>query len=492
MRPALSPGVPDVHDEDSRRGHGDVGLRDARAAVSTRRAPFVFRRSLEAACFVRYRLAVGRDDTTKEQALSIRSAGIPQPGIVLSLIGGKPAFRVSPIGTEVVLVGRGGRSSTELDDEHCSREHAEIRRTDEGVFVRDLGSRNGTFADGEPAGSDGRVATQTIRLGQSVLLVHPDVARLGGPHAITDPRIVTGPTLQDTFDLIADYAKHTRHLLILGETGAGKEFAARVFHDRGPCPTGPFRAVNTAEVSKELWESTLFGHRKGAFTGAHADQLGLFEATHGGTLFLDEIGELPIDVQPKLLRVLQEGEIRRVGDAVPRRVDVRVVAATNKDLHKAVGAGQFREDLYYRLGQNVAGVPPLRDRCEDIAFLIALGVAEFGLPIDATLVEACVLRPWPGNVRELLGAVRRAAIEGVRNGSKSVTASRLAPTAGHPMGSAQPDGRPVTPADRERAVVDIFRRQPGTHPNEVALRLGIDPRTVYRYLEKNGLKRATE
>jgi transcriptional regulator with PAS, ATPase and Fis domain len=204
-------------------------------------------------------------------------------------------------------------------------------------------------------------------------------------------------------------------VLIQGETGTGKELVARGLHALSPRATGPFVPHNFGAITDTLVESELFGHARGSFTGAHADRMGLFEAAHQGTLFLDEIGDASPSVQSRLLRVLQEGELRRVGEPRARRVDVRIVAATHRDLEREVHAGRFRADLFYRLHVLTLAVPPLRERLEDLPLLTAFFLRRLErrdrLPIRGIREEALrALRKhtWPGNIRELMGALERA------------------------------------------------------------------------------------
>jgi two-component system response regulator AtoC len=222
---------------------------------------------------------------------------------------------------------------------------------------------------------------------------------------------------QAAIDVAHKVARHPSTVLITGESGTGKELIARLIHQSSPRADGAFVAVNCGAIPDNLLENELFGHVRGSFTGATTDKAGLFEDAENGTLFLDEIGELPLSLQVKLLRVLQEGEVRRVGANSSRRVDVRVVAATNRDLAKDVGAGRFREDLYYRV--NVVGVrlPPLRERREDVADLAHFFVRRHGARLgrDAAIIQPAAMRmlrehSWPGNVRELENVIERALV----------------------------------------------------------------------------------
>jgi Nif-specific regulatory protein len=223
------------------------------------------------------------------------------------------------------------------------------------------------------------------------------------------------PAMQRVFRLLATAVASPITVLITGETGTGKEIIGRAIHYNGPRRTGPFVAVNCGALSETLLESELFGHRKGAFTGALSDKKGLFEVASGGTIFLDEVGDMPPAMQVKLLRVLQDGDVLPVGDTVARRVDVRVISATHRDLAVETAAGRFREDLYYRLNAFPIALPPLRERREDIPLLVARLLeritAKFAKPIERCsprVLELLSAYSWPGNVRELQNEIERA------------------------------------------------------------------------------------
>ncbi len=230
------------------------------------------------------------------------------------------------------------------------------------------------------------------------------------------PLIGRSAAMQDIYRVIARLTATDLTALIVGESGTGKELVARALHDYGKRRNGPFVAANMAAMPRELIESELFGHEKGAFTGASARHMGRFEQARGGTLFLDEIGDMPIEAQTRLLRVLQQGEYTRVGGRTPLRADVRIIAATHHDLRRLVEHGQFREDLFYRLNVVPMRLPPLRERCDDIPLLarhfLAAAVNE-GLPakaLDPAAMERLSAYSWPGNVRELENLVRRLAV----------------------------------------------------------------------------------
>ena len=271
------------------------------------------------------------------------------------------------------------------------------------------------------AGVDEILAEPLDELAVSLALRHAAArpARRGaaGPGAGAPPLVGDGAAMQRVRAAIQQIGATRSTALILGESGTGKELVARAIHDASPRRDRRFVAVNCAAIPAALLESELFGHARGAFTDAVRDKAGLFEEAHGGTLFLDEVAELPVALQAKLLRVLQEGELRRVGDTATIKVDVRLIAATLRDLAEEVAAGRFREDLYYRLNVLPIWLPPLRERTEDIPQLARFfarrlaarhGLGEVVLP-DA-VIDALVAQPWPGNVRELENVLERALV----------------------------------------------------------------------------------
>jgi transcriptional regulator with GAF, ATPase, and Fis domain len=255
---------------------------------------------------------------------------------------------------------------------------------------------------------------------------------------------------------VDDVAAADSTVLILGESGTGKELLAKEIHERSRRAQRPFVRVNCSAVPREMFESEFFGHVRGAFTGATRDRPGRFQIANGGTIFLDEIGDLPLELQPKLLRVLQEGEYERVGDDVTRKADVRVIAATNQNLAEAVRARRFREDLFYRLNVVPLALPPLRARAEDIPLLAAHAIAELSkrLRIEApTLTQADAARlqqyDWPGNIRELHNVIERAVI--LSKGGRlrlDVALADLRPTVPPPT-SSESDAPDAILTDRE-------------------------------------------
>ena len=271
-------------------------------------------------------------------------------------------------------------------------------------------------------------------------------------------------------------------VLITGETGVGKELVARELHTRSKRGRGAFIAVNCGAIPENLIESELFGHVRGAFTGAYNTKQGSFQAADGGTLFLDEVGELPMILQAKLLRALDEKKITKVGSTVPEEVDIRVVAATNRNLLDEVGAGRFREDLYYRLNVVVVDVPPLRDRGEDVEliarYLLRKYIAEYdteGLQFSDESMAALQAHAWPGNVREMENRLRKAVV--LADGARI-----------EPADLELDEVETLTLADaKERFqrdyILSTLRRNAGNR-TRTAYQLGVDPRTIFRYLEK--------
>jgi DNA-binding NtrC family response regulator len=300
-----------------------------------------------------------------------------------------------------------------------------------------------------------------------------------------------GPVMRQLFGLVRRIAPHARAALITGETGAGKEGIARAVHELGPRARKRFVTVNCSAVVETLFESELFGHMRGAFTGATDNKAGLFEAADTGTLFLDEVGELPLTVQAKLLRVLETGEVHRVGALQPKKVDVRIVAATNRDLRAAAEAGTFRSDLYYRLNVVELHVPPLRARREDIPYLTAAFVREFagkfGKRIDGLTPDAeqiLMQAEWPGNVRELRNVLERACMM-AEGGTLSARDLHINPRSAE---SSTPFARTTDElGDVERDHIQRVLRETGGNKRAAAVRLGISRRTLYRRLERHGL-----
>lgn len=304
--------------------------------------------------------------------------------------------------------------------------------------------------------------------------------------------------MRSVFRLIERVGKSNKAVLIQGESGTGKELVARALQAASPRADKPFVTINCAALPESLVESELFGHEKGAFTGAVAAKTGLFEVADGGTLFIDEIGELPIALQPKLLRVLEDGSLRRVGSHQERKVDVRIIAATNRNMEQEVQAGRFREDLYYRINVFSLVLPPLRERKGDLALLVQSFLGE-EWEVDPEAMAAMESYQWPGNIRQLINALERAKILSDSNVielddlPREVALPTVLAVAGGTAAGAQIDGVVPQPAivvdadtleAKERQhILDILKRERGNKAKAARI-LGIHRRKLYRLLER--------
>ncbi len=316
------------------------------------------------------------------------------------------------LGPGTTHIGTAPGNQLRLTDPTVSRMHAELVLRRDGIRITDSGSKNGTYVDGTRVRDADVAPGATIRVGATSLRLE------AGDDAITvplSPRDRLGDMLGASVEMRRLYAIIERvapteaTVLIEGETGSGKELVAREIHHASQRRGGAFVAVDAGAIAPSVIESELFGHVRGAFSGAVSDRRGLFEEADGGTLFLDEIGELPIALQAKLLRALETHEVRRVGGNTSKRVDVRVLAATNRSLSESVNEGTFREELYHRLAVVEIHVPTLRSRREDIPMLAQHFFERFGVsePVPPELLSALHTRGWPGNVRELRNFVQR-------------------------------------------------------------------------------------
>jgi DNA-binding NtrC family response regulator len=323
--------------------------------------------------------------------------------------------------------------------------------------------------------------------------------RSGNPEPRIESIVGKSPQMLDVYKMVARVAPTFSTVLVVGESGTGKELVARAMHTHSPRASGPFVAVNCTALTESLLESELFGHAKGAFTGAVAPRRGLFEEAQGGTLFLDEIGDVGAKMQAQLLRVLQEGEIRRVGGSEAIKIDVRVVAATNKELEEEVKAGRFREDLYFRINVVTIRLPSLRERPTDIPLLTQHFLAKYAARerradggIAPEAMAALARYGWPGNVRELENVIERAlalskdGVILVSDLPPEVAASAASIEGGEVVSPAGlVDDRPSL-AELERRYIELILRETGGNKKRAAEILGIDRRTLYRTLERTG------
>ena len=420
-----------------------------------------------------------------------------------------------------VTLGRDDDCDIRIDNRSVSRRHA-ILHLGPVLRIQDLGSVNGTFVrDGRlPADT---IATQPLRklsretieiavgervsLGSIPIVVRrqasdPASERRGAP----DAPVVRDPAMLGLYEQLTRAARSPISVLLLGETGVGKEVLARALHDRSPRARGPFLELHCAALPPSLLESELFGHEKHAFTGANQARAGLLESADGGTVFLDEIGELPIAVQAKLLRVLETHKVLRIGGRSARQLDVRFVAATNRELETEIARGGFRQDLYFRLNGISLEIPPLRARVAEIAPLAGSFLAAAAAMLDRS--QPFQLSPealrhlesyaWPGNVRELRNAIERAAVlasgdvimpaDLPRNVTQLVSRAR-------PQAAVEPDPAvrvdasptPQGATERER-ILDALQQTAGNQTRAARL-LGISVRTLINRLDKHSIPR---
>jgi DNA-binding NtrC family response regulator len=398
---------------------------------------------------------------------------------------------------ERTVIGTHETAALALTDPTVSRFHVEIALTAGQAILRDLGSRNGTRVDGVPVLAAPLLTNATLSLGNSQVRFELDTAVVRLPASDRDRfGVMVGGSLvmRRMFATLERAAHSDATVLIEGETGTGKEAAAESIHAAGARADGPFVVVDCGAIPANLLESELFGHERGAFTGAVDARKGAFEEAEGGTLFLDEIGELAPELQPKLLRALERREVKRVGAARHRRVDVRIVAATHRDLRAEVNARTFRSDLFYRLAVLDVRVPPLRERREDIPLL----VEHFLTTLAAADEEAAALlrsagfqdelrhHSWPGNVRELRNYLERC----LALHEHAPLVSEPAAETDAPIDLSRPLREVREAAARRvehRYVVEVLRRHDG-NVTAAARAAGVDRIHFYRILARQGLR----
>ena len=336
----------------------------------------------------------------------------------LEILDGMDAGRTLPIHHRVATLGTDSANRVVLRDRTVSRIHARIEADQGGYRLCDLDSKNGSFVQDHRIRDIYLNNKTTFRLGETALRFLLQGERVDvsfSPMDSFEELIGTSLSMREVFGMLERVAPTELTVLVEGESGTGKELVARALHKRSQRSGGPLVVFDCGAVARNLMESELFGHVKGAFTGATENRMGAFQQAHGGTIFLDEIGELEPELQPKLLRVIETQEVKPVGSNRPIKVDVRVVAATNRNLFEEVHQGSFREDLFYRLAVIQVTLPPLRDRIEDIPLLIRHFVRQTGKDPDATPLSYETMarlkaHPWSGNVRELKNYVERATI----------------------------------------------------------------------------------
>jgi transcriptional regulator with GAF, ATPase, and Fis domain len=426
-----------------------------------------------------------REDTRDSNGTSRPDAPVPGVAVVFEQ---SATWRAVAVGEAPLLIGRGPDNGVVLTDDLASREHVSVAWDDGTWTVTDLGSRNGTSLDGKRLTGAASGPWRCLRVGHT-LLVPIDDLRLRGPVRLEAGRVI-GAALGAALERVRVAAESGRTLTIFGESGTGKELAARTYHQASR-PQGPLMSVNCAAIPHGVAERLLYGAKRGAYSEAKENAAGYFQAAHRGVLFLDEVGELAAEVQAKLLRTIETGEVLALGAVQVEQVDVLVCCATNRDLEAAVAGGQLRADLYYRLIEAQVRLPPLRARAEELPWHIAAEVerSAAGLPVSPRFIEACLLRDWPGNVRELLAEVRAAVDEARLTHADQLRSAHLRATAGERarVEVEAPKPQAASPKHVTREQLQAAIDENGTIA-AAARALGLHRTQVYRLMADFGMK----
>ncbi len=434
--------------------------------------------------------------------IRIEPRGISIPSIELVVIDGPSRGSRVRVENGLARVGSAAASDLSLSDFTVSRVHCEIRVHPSSIAIKDCGSTNGTFVEGVNV-RDGEVQPgATVRVGRSVFRIESIDGSSVVPISDNDgfgELVGASLEMRQVYAILERIAPTNATLLIGGETGTGKDVAARSLHAASSRAAGPFVPVDCGAIPENLIETELFGHVRGAFSGAVSDRRGVFEEAHGGTLFLDEIGEMPLAVQSKLLRAIETRSVRRVGGNSERSVDVRIVAATNRPLAICANQGTFREDLYYRLAVVEVTLPPLRARVDDIPRLAAHFFARFSgssEPLPDAFVTMLARRSWPGNVRELRNFIERAVSLGSIHAAPASRPPAIEPPAALPstMESLIPlhlplkDARQAWTESFESVYVRSMLKKTGGNLTRAAELAGVNRRFMQRLLARLGLR----
>jgi DNA-binding NtrC family response regulator len=427
----------------------------------------------------------------------IDTVAIPRLSLTVEREAGRPTTRAVLFDGDFCRIGTHSSNDLVLQDPAVSRFHCRLLREEGGWRVRDWGALNGTRLEGVrirdadlPPDATLTVGDSTVRVRavapaeQAVVPMIPAFGQLAG----------TSLPMRKLFALLEKIGPSDINVLIEGESGTGKELVANEIVQRSPRADKPFVVVDCGAISPSLVESELFGHLRGSFTGADRDRIGAFEAADSGTVFLDEVGELPVELQPKLLRAIEAREIRRVGETRPRKVNVRVVSASNRDLEREVNRGGFREDLYFRLAVMSVRVPPLRERLDDLIILVRVFLQALGVPDEERLFTPAVLaemarHDWPGNVRELRNYVERSVVLQKAGPANRRTAGAAAATTSSfdisvPFKIAK-DGAIDT---FERGYLTALLEAAGNNMSKAARMAGMDRMYLHRLVQKHGLR----
>ena len=404
------------------------------------------------------------------------------------------------VDVDPLVIGRDAGVAIVLADPEVSALHCELRAVSEGILVRDLGSTNGTFI-GAVRVREAIVSTQSeLTLGRSKIQLVPEAKRRVdvGFSDHFGPLVGNSPRMRRVFGVLEKVARTPLSVLIVGETGTGKELVAKALHEVSDRAGSPFVVVDCGSIPPTLAESILFGHERGAFTGATERRKGALAESDGGTLFLDELGELPPELQPKLLRALSEKQVKRVGGAAFEPIDVRVLAATRRDLGAEMNAGRFRSDLFFRIAQVRVELPALRERLSDLPLLVADVCRRVDKPQHVETVLAWIERrmashDWPGNVRELVNVASvaatladdPAAIDDVLTLARDVAESEGAGALGG--GTAFGDAKRLAVSAFERDYFTGLAKRCKGNVSEMARQSGMERHHVRAYLRKYGI-----
>ncbi len=406
---------------------------------------------------------------------------------------------VVPIDVDPVVVGREAGVQIMMDDPEVSALHCELRGVNEGILVRDLGSTNGTFIGALRIREVVVTSPVEILVGASRIAIEPT-----GKHKVElgfsdkfGSLVGSSPKMRRVFSILEKISSTPLSVLILGETGTGKEGVAKEIHEASDRKGKPFVVVDCGSIPPTLAESLLFGHEKGSFTGANERRKGALQEAHGGTLFLDELGELPIDLQPKLLRALSEKQIKRVGGSSFEPIDVRVLAATRRDLGAEMNAGRFRSDLFFRIAQVRLELPPLRERAGDLPTLIEDICKRVGKPEHSAAVTAWVeshmgSHDWPGNVRELVNVASVAATLADSPGAIDDVLTLTREPTGAPRGessTAFSEAKRAATAAFERDYFTSLSKRAAGNVSEMARQSGMERHHVRAYLRKYSIEK---
>ncbi|AUX42680.1 ATPase AAA [Sorangium cellulosum] len=438
-----------------------------------------------------------RDDT--RTITTLRSDGLEVPDLRVVITPQKSPPIEATLGVAPLVIGTSAECDVVVPDSRVSRRHCQLRLTPRGIVLTDLGSKNGTFVNDvlineafltpSAIASLGGVSLTVRVAGAPVLVPLSTSASFGEALGGSVP-------MRALFARLERAAATSETILLLGESGTGKEVLAHAIHDTSPRTSGPFVVFDCSAVAPNLIEAELFGYTKGAFTGAQAARAGLLEQASGGTLFLDEIGELPLELQPKLLRALEARQIRRLGAAAYTSFDARIVAATHRDLQGRIASGAFREDLYYRLAVVEAIVPPLRERKEDIPLLVERFLAAQVPPrslddLPPNALELLRGHHWPGNVRELRNTVARLVLF-PHLAEQAIV--RVAPRVDDNMGVGPlaaltlREARDMVVEQFERNFITMKLRDHGGNVARAAASMGVSRQLVHRLMERYGIR----